>query len=833
MSPFAVTFSFLWLCLTAAPVALAANSTTVITSPSTKDVADCTCGYYDGSTKDLFTESIIVYFNETRTIPNSTFAAEQFRHPYERAWNAQFRQGASKSNLQFENDSLQFYINPTTQDHLVDGAGLKSVRQDILYGSFRSFLMSPQAWAGGSALSMMVQYNDTETVNIDLMNTNKPSDAWVSTIMGEEFPDRSLGMNYTDLANKTANPWNFTEYRMDWTKKGINFYVAGNLTRAVPKKKAGKNLPSTPSQFYLRHWSTGNFFSTQGPPIVRNPAAVGWVRVFFNSSSTTTEDAKNFDSRCHVSQACSVDDTLLRGSSPYFHNATSKFHPKSENWHRRWGPILTACCSISLSTFLLIHAIIRRSPWEKLHVRKEGKPRKGRIPPLLPSGSEAKLVAEDPGMKYASAIWVPEDTHLTTGGVPPAFATPSMMTPGNQTPGNWTPWNHSRPLSVVSREDLSIRMSAVPNAEPTNDNASEKQCLTTKPVGEHKTHLPHGASSLSGPSSSTNLLNTPLPSPGPSTFPSRFPSSTRLAHMSQMSDSTLIGTYLARSGAGTSRATLLNDDMAIDPVPMMSGAAGDETQLTMEMKHRKPTLSGETILVQPKSVDEATLRFLNEKTGVDNAPKSSTPDTVPFHPTAVLSTPVKSLNGISAPSVPAKPATNGLPAPKKRVDYLAGLVAVSSLLVTGIHFCLTFIPATINPGAFMHYKSEIWARKTIDSFLLNLIWIGPFLMTSTKFLVISYLKNGDLKPIAEKTVGRTSRLLVPICVVVLLEYFLMDCGAVTWLIYLPSVTWSTWPFTTVFSSFANLISEIIELACKFFGRNYLHAISIVLTCAQF
>jgi hypothetical protein len=85
-------------------------------------------------------------------------------------------------------------------------------------------------------------------------------------------------------------------------------------------------------------------------------------------------------------------------------------------------------------------------------------------------------------------------------------------------------------------------------------------------------------------------------------------------------------------------------------------------------------------------------------------------------------------------------------------------------------------------------------------------------MTSTRFLVSNYLKNGNLLNVAEKVVGRPFRLLVPILAISMLEYFFMDSGATAWLQYLPSVTWSTWPFTTVPDNFGHYISEILELA---------------------
>ena len=75
-----------------------------------------------------------------------------------------------------------------------------------------------------------------------------------------------------------------------------------------------------------------------------------------------------------------------------------------------------------------------------------------------------------------------------------------------------------------------------------------------------------------------------------------------------------------------------------------------------------------------------------------------------------------------------------------------------------------------------------------------------------------FLENGDLLEVAHKVVGRPFRLLLPILAIAMLEYFFMDSGATNWLEYLPSVTWSTWPFTTVPNNFGYFLSEILELA---------------------
>jgi hypothetical protein len=46
---------------------------------------NCTCGFYDSQTEELFTDSIIVYFNESTTVPND-FVAEKFTQNYAKDW---------------------------------------------------------------------------------------------------------------------------------------------------------------------------------------------------------------------------------------------------------------------------------------------------------------------------------------------------------------------------------------------------------------------------------------------------------------------------------------------------------------------------------------------------------------------------------------------------------------------------------------------------------------------------------------------------------------------------------------------------------------------------
>ena len=97
------------------------------------------------------------------------------------------------------------------------------------------------------------------------------------------------------------------------------------------------------------------------------------------------------------------------------------------------------------------------------------------------------------------------------------------------------------------------------------------------------------------------------------------------------------------------------------------------------------------------------------------------------------------------------------------------------------------------------------------------------MLTSTRFLVWDYLEsNGDLQAIAEIVVRRPFRLLIPVFAIAMLEYFFMDSGAINWLEYMPSVTWSTWAYTLgEFFSLFEWNRVMLERACFKLERNFI------------
>ena len=110
--------------------------------------------------REFYTDSAIVYFNETASLLGDVFVTESYENKYEKGWNTRYTQGSNPSNVDVgrdhqaasSNTSLQLYVEPSDSEHLVIGGSVQTVRRDIFYGSFRTLMQSPRWWSTGSAL---------------------------------------------------------------------------------------------------------------------------------------------------------------------------------------------------------------------------------------------------------------------------------------------------------------------------------------------------------------------------------------------------------------------------------------------------------------------------------------------------------------------------------------------------------------------------------------------------------------------------------------------------------------------------------------------------------
>lgn len=780
------------------------------TAPDLSAAAGCPCGFFDANTNAVFTESTIVYFNESQTLPEKDLVTETYVHDYEKGWNTFFREAADPENVKIADTTnkpnstttLDLYVKPyvpETRKHVIHGASVRSLRRDIKYGSFSSLIRAPGRYAGvgGSTVSMELRFNLTQVLTLNLQNGNTPDDAHAGMLSNEDFPASNYRVPFGNMTNATwgngtIDPWDYTEYRIDWTEHYVKFFIGGKLAREILREEH-HNLLSVPSPIYLRHWSNGNPYYSEGPPKNITYANVGWTRLFFNSSLMTDDDHKHFDQRCRPTDACRASDMTLRGSSDYPVEAQHVWHQVNKPSPNRKFAIWISVACAGITALLLIQPSAKRA-LDKYNKNRDAKhARFEQVPPPIRNNTA-----------HNSELW---DSRA---------ATLAQNTPRNRTRApsitETTLNGDTRANSMTSTSMKKKRMSPRDDKYGKHDSSSTLHGAGVY-VDEEVPPLPRNASQISAISfddsyhSRVSWYSETTPENGDQSYAGR--SNGRNEY--DRPGSTL-SAYSSSDNVHLKRRSM--DEATLKKQP-------SEDQLTITNQPRTSNEGSRRGSSDEQSPDEDNTKWpftSDASLGDGIVPQSNGPQTT-MDPKEVKEVAA----GGDGPQMKTEGLTNvpeldkntqdkkNLPQAKKRVDYLAGLVAFSSLLVTAIHFSLTFVFADINAGAYTHYHSETIARKSIDSFLLNLIWIGPFLMTSTRFLVSSYLKNGDLLPVAEKTVGRAPRLMIPITAMVLLEYFFINAGATKWLEYLPSITWSDWPFTVGYTSFGNFLSEVLEL----------------------
>lgn len=399
----------------------------------------------------VWTDAIITYANETDLPPTDSLIAEAFQHANEKNWNARYRAGASPANIGFNESTApgwngnawRLYIERPTKDHAVIGASLRSLRRDIQYGTFETALGPPEPGVGGSILAMRLEFNESQTLSVNVMNADDPKDAWTSfMIYGDFRGTRSKGVNFTDFGNSSykfpTSPWGLVPYQIDWTDQKADFFIGTALARSIRARNSFKPWPRTPSTLYIQHSSIGDSYTSEGPPTNGSYANVGMIRAFFNSSLMTAADHRSFDARCRLGvDQCSVSDTTLRGSSPFNFNATTTFKEHSVIYKRRWPAIFVASICISISIILLFHALFKRAPWNS----KTGTATKSSNSDPGASASDTSDGSERTSQYFniTSSIVLSEQDGSSAPAQLLGTSTPGAITPGTLTSGRTTP----------------------------------------------------------------------------------------------------------------------------------------------------------------------------------------------------------------------------------------------------------------------------------------------------------------------------------------------------------------------------------------------------------
>lgn len=793
--------------------------------------SDCSCGFQDPTTKDLYTESIILYFNETG-VDENVFEIRNYQNKNQKGWNTVFKQGALPDNVRIGNNgslpwqdwidgtqpSLQMYLNGFDQySHLSKGAELRSLRRDILYGTFRASMRSAQPWVGGSAMSMYLQFNSTQQLYMDLLNMDTADRARVMQTINGEWPDNMIAVNYTLLEKgdppkiPPIKPWDFMDTRIDWGNSTVDFWIGNNRTRHVDK--AERTLPTTPETLYLAHWSTGDQHYMQGPPVNRSIANVRYIRAFFNSSTMTTSDHEKWDQKCQAVAACSIDDMTLRGSTAYSPASTVPYVNTRVSERIRDNAGYVAAAFSFFGVAAILNAIIRRGPWHRLkNIRLPGTKRES-VHALRQSLRQSMVNNQKPDLSHYPGPLESQSYHAAQANA--AF--------GTETPA---PGYSSQPNGLMSVGSSSGTATPLPPYEARTGRTSPWQSMYSLMQSRRGRHTPRSRSisSLNPPHMRNNFIPTHNE---PTTPSSEHAPIVRIASSIPEDD--------GETDVNTERNRALNElggshSSDSDEIrPVSSGRRSGS--LDARRSHSSASRSSKRDMLPIR--EEKHGSFMNLDDDVDRKDFEKPADRhweqfdekqfLPHEPPAPqdesvakeLMQPPPVPDGMtgaaSAEPMTAQPA-KAPNAPQQRIDYLAGLVAICCLMVTLRHFSLTFWPYVVTgQGNIKHFPADKWLSPILGPYLLTPLWIGPFFVTSCRFLAQRYLKTGKLNDVANKMLLRAPRMLIPVFIFMILEYFLISLGLTDRLQWLPSVSYSVWPYVRPQGNFGVFINEAVEI----------------------
>lgn len=698
---------------------------------------DCACGYLDPVTGDLWTDSTIVYFNETESADfrsSQDFVAQNYVNQYESGFDVIYRQAASPENVQFNSsdNALQLVVEPSTKDHLVRGGGIISKRRDIQYGSFRAFLQPPQTnMGGGSALSMIYYFNESEAIHVNLMNTNNAETAQLSWRV--QLPRETLEpvrTNFTTLDRANNRAWEIQEYRFDWTEKMIKFTTGLNeTTQWNITETGGHHIPSLPGAAIFKHWSTGSESNEQGPPEDHTVGAwVGYIRIFFNSTITSTHDT--FDAQCKIlgTPVCSTDNHTLRNSTLYPEESTQKWTQyKTYYVAPKWavyGNILTGV----MFGLLVAHALVRRA------IRHFAIPKSQR--PVHPPAYAFKL-----------------DRYALHGELTRDMRKHDKKAARVEKKRN----RNSRTKSRLIESDLATI------ASQDNDSVAGTSLRGFSALSKNKSAL---------------LISKNIP-----TMYYAKPAS---LHGGREDQNKII--------EEEDEDEYEDDDSLESPTTSRPGSPSEESQYT-DLRRGSDETDDRSFM----SVPVFAAAPMERKKSVMQKLEVRSKGFAKWFGFFDSGDDEKAFEGILA-------------ARSDHIEHLDGLRGLACFMVSLVHFALTFYPAWIEDTAPRHYGWETWIRKIISPFWLNANFgIAIFFILSSRLIGARYLKGGSLQDLAGSTFRRLPRLAFPVLCAVLLEYFLIGVGATEWLIHLPSVSWSSWPYVKEFPNPGWFLNEVIAL----------------------
>jgi beta-glucanase (GH16 family) len=187
---------------------------------------------------------------------------------------------------------------------MVSGAEVVSVRDDALLGSFRVGMKMSNS--SGTCGAFFFYHNNSQEIDMEFLSRqfNESQGAVNLVLQSPESMNNGFDASGTAGFQVKQLPFRpdemFHEYRFDWTKERVAFYVDGTFLYEITE-----NVPQEGGGIFFNHWSNGDPKWSAGPPQSDTTMTISYMKAYFNS--TDTERSQNaYRERCPTYDASKV-----------------------------------------------------------------------------------------------------------------------------------------------------------------------------------------------------------------------------------------------------------------------------------------------------------------------------------------------------------------------------------------------------------------------------------------------------------------------------------------------------------------------------------------------
>jgi beta-glucanase (GH16 family) len=117
----------------------------------------------------------------------------------------------------------------------------------------------------------------------------------------------------------------FHEYRFDWTKDRVAFYVDGSYLHEITH-----NVPTEGGAIFFNHWSNGDASWSAGPPAADTVMTISYVKAYFNSTDTARSQ-NAYRNRCPKFDPSKICAIPSQDGPPDAKNLQSYFFSKQKD----------------------------------------------------------------------------------------------------------------------------------------------------------------------------------------------------------------------------------------------------------------------------------------------------------------------------------------------------------------------------------------------------------------------------------------------------------------------------------------------------------------------